>query len=361
VLDDSGLPTRAAALAPTALNANPIAFLPCGAGAEPALADASRAGVPSIVADPAVGLVSGPRIYRVAADPYADGYAVAQALRGTYIPNSPKTATTLVVVPATDPQGVRRLAGLEAELRGATIGGVPVRIKLLSYAALTHTTGASLYSMIVRTKTLAFVLDGTDAEEPGIAAALRRLPATAGSFSPATIIASDRLLSESLIESSGQTGQIGVIEGTSDVAVDSDDALAVADALPSMFPGVDASLESLRGFVAGQALTYAVAGGTSVADISARLYEPAPFTDAIVDPWLTAAPAAGSPRVGLLVPNFLDTTLLPTTAGGEQYTGQYFSDGAWERTTSLYYGPALTAPVARVGVTPASTLRSNSG
>jgi len=98
-----------------------------------------------------------------------------------------------------------------------------------------------------------------------------------------------------------------------------------------------------------------------VPDLSARLYEPAPFTDAIVDPWLTDAPAAGSPRVGLLVPNFLDTTLLPTTAGGEQYTGEYFSDGAWERTTSLYYGQALTAPVLKIGVTAASAFRSTPG
>jgi len=361
VLDDGGSAARAAKLVPNALNADPIAFLPCGAGAEPALADASRDGLPSIVGDPAVGLVNGPFIYRIAADPYADGYAIAQALRGTYIPNSPKTAQTLLVVPATDPQGVRRLAGLEAELKGATIGGVPVRIKTLSYAALTHTTGASLYSMIIRTKTLAFVLDGTDSEEPGIAAALRRLPATAASFSPATIIASDRLLSEQLIETSGETGQIGVIEGTSDVAIDSDDALAVADALPSMFPGVNASMEALRGFVAGQALTYALADGTSVADITARLYQPAPFTDAIVDPWLSDAPAAGSPRVGLMVPNFLDTTLLPTTAGGEQYTGQYFSDGAWERTTSLYYGPPLSSPVPKIGFAAASSPRSTSG
>jgi putative copper export protein len=361
VLDDGGSRARAAALVPSALNADPIAFMPCGAGSEPALADASRDGLPSIVGDPAVGLVNGPFIYRIAADPYADGYAIAEALRETYIPSSPKTANTVLVVPATDPQGARRVAGLEAELSGATIGGVPVRIKFLSYAALIRTTGASLYSMIERTKTLAFVIDGTDAEEPGIAAALKRLPATLASYSPATIIASDRLLSEQLIESSGETGQLGVIEGTAEVAVDSDDALAVADALPSMFPGVNASLESLRGFVAGQALTYAVAGATSVTDLTARLYQPAPFTDAIVDPWLSDAPAAGSPRVGLMVPNFLDTTLLPTTAGGEQYTGQYFSDGAWERTTSLYYGPPLTAPVPKIGLVAESAPRTTSG
>jgi hypothetical protein len=44
-----------------------------------------------------------------------------------------------------------------------------------------------------------------------------------------------------------------------------------------------------------------------------------------------------------MVANFLSTTLIPTSEGGESYTGQYFANGAWERTTSDYYGPPLTA------------------
>jgi methionine-rich copper-binding protein CopC/putative copper export protein/ABC-type branched-subunit amino acid transport system substrate-binding protein len=350
VLDDGGSPARAAALAARALTPRPVAFMPCGAGAEPALALASRDGVPSIVGDPATGIVYGPRIYRVAADPYADGYAIGQAIRRTFIPQSPSTAKRVLVVAATDAQGQRRLAGLKAELRGARIDGAPVRIRLLPLDELTHSTGASLYSMIVRTRTIALVIDGTDAQEPAIAAALRRLPARSSAFTPATVFASDRLLSERLIDRTGTVGQLGVIQGTSEVAVDSDDALALANGLPSMFPGATASIESLRGFVTGQALSYAVAHGTSVEDVTSRLFKPAPFTDALADPWRSDAPAAGDPRLGLMVPNFLNTTLLPQGAGGEQYTGDYFAAGAWERTTSEYYGPSVTAPVPRIGV-----------
>jgi hypothetical protein len=46
-----------------------------------------------------------------------------------------------------------------------------------------------------------------------------------------------------------------------------------------------------------------------------------------------------------LQPTFLSSNLLPPSHGGESYSGDYFSSGAWTRPTSAFYGPALTAPV----------------
>jgi hypothetical protein len=68
---------------------------------------------------------------------------------------------------------------------------------------------------------------------------------------------------------------LGVIQGTAEVAVDSDDALALSDALPSLFPGEHASIESLRGYGTGLALMYGLRGGTSAQAIAARLIRPA--------------------------------------------------------------------------------------
>jgi methionine-rich copper-binding protein CopC/putative copper export protein len=343
VLDDGGSPAAAESLAGRALAAHPVAFMPCGAGSEPGIVAASRAGVPSIVGDPATGLVDAPHVYRVTADPYADGYAIGQAIRKTFISEMPLTAKTVRIVGGLDAQGARRLAGLRAALRGSD-----VRVQVLKPSVVIDSTSASFAALLNRQTTLAMVLDGTDAQEPAFAAALARLPAKSAEFDPATVLVSDRLLSENLIDASGEAGQIGIVQGTSEVAIDSDDALALAQALPSMFPGVDASIESLRGFVSGLALTYGLQQGTSSSSVEVRLLRPAPFTDALDVPWLSTAPAAGSQRLGILVPNFLSTTLLPTSDGGEQYTGQYFANGAWERTTSDYYGPALTAPVPQI-------------
>jgi hypothetical protein len=157
-------------------------------------------------------------------------------------------------------------------------------------------------------------------------------------FKPAPVFASDRLLSERFIEESRDAGRVGAVQGVSSVAVDSRDGLTLSQALPALFPGESASLEGLRGYVTGLALDYGLRGGTSAAAVDARLARPAPFTDAIAEPWRSDVPAAGAPRLGVLEATFLTTTLLPVSSGGEAYTGEYFPSGAWERPVTTLFG-----------------------
>ena len=345
--DDGGSQARAAALARSALGRSgsgaPIAVLPCGAGAEPAIDQAALAGVPAIAGDPATGQVQGPRVFRVAADPYADGVAIGQAIGAEVTPVSVKTAHVVKVVTVNDAQGQRRLAGLEAELARLRPG---VRVQVIPQSALTSAGSTRLLALLDRDRTIALVIDATDAQAPALAAAIHRLPALKPVFAPAPVFASERVLSERFVMASGQAGRLGVVQGASTVAVDSRDGLTLSQALPALFPGQSASLESLRGYVTGLALDYGVAKGTSASAIAARLFRPAPFTDAIAQPWRTTDPADGAMALGVLEPNFMSTTLLPVSGpGGEAYSGLYFPNGAWERPVTQEFGLGLTSSV----------------
>ena len=339
--DDGGVPERAATEATAALSSDsPVAVLPCGAGSEPAVTLASRRGVPAIEGDPATNDVPGARVFRLAADPYADGVALAQTIRSDVLPVSAPTARTVKILFAADEQGQRRLQGFEAGLAGVK----PVlRIDPVSYSSLAGADSRQISSVLNRNRTVALVLDVPDVQAPALASAIGRLPATASSFKPAPVIASERLLSEGFVEAAGDAGRLGVVQGTSSVAVDSRDGLILSQALPALFPGESASLEGLRGYVTGLALDYGLANGTSATAVAARLQRPAPFTDAIAEPWLSTHPADGSQRLTVLDPTFLTTTLLPVSSGGEAYSGEYFPNGAWERPTSELFGPALTS------------------
>jgi ABC-type branched-subunit amino acid transport system substrate-binding protein len=344
--DDQGSAARAAALARAALSGAdgsvPAAVMPCGAGSEPAVSAASRAGVPTIEGDPAVGDVPGPHVFRLAADPWADGVALAQSIRADVLPVSAKTARTVKVLFADDEQGQRRLDGFRSALESVRPA---LRVEPVSLPSVVHDDADRLLSLLNRGNTVALVADLPDAQAPALAAAISRLPAERATFKPAPVLASERLLSEGFVEASGKPGQLGVVQGTSSVAVDSRDGLLLSQALPALFPGQSASLEGLHGYVAGLALDYGLAAGTSSTLVTARLMRPTPFTDAIAEPWRSDAPAAGSQRLTVLDPTFLTTTLLPVSSGGEAYSGEYFPNGAWERPTSQLFGPAISAPV----------------
>ncbi|MFL5822351.1 MAG: copper resistance protein CopC [Solirubrobacteraceae bacterium] len=337
--DDQGSQSMGADEARSALGrggvARPLAMLPCGAGAESAVGEVSRAGIPSLAGDPATEPVAARRVFRLAADPYADGMAIAQAIRTEVLPVSTRTARTVAVVAAGDEQGQRRLAGLRAGLAALHPA---LRVHLVPEHRLLSDGPSALMGLLDRLHTTALVLDGTDAQASGLAAAIRRLPARRAVFEPAPVFASERLLSEGLIEGTGDAGEVGVVQGTSGVEVDSRDGLTLSQALPALFPGMQASLESLRGYVTGLALDYALANGTSAQAMAARLRRPAPFTDAIAEPWRSNAPADGSSELSVLEPKFLTTTLLPVSSGGEAYSGLYFPEGAWERPVTNLFG-----------------------
>jgi methionine-rich copper-binding protein CopC/putative copper export protein len=358
--DDRASEAQGAADAQTTLGwsgpARPLALLPCGAGSEAAIGEAARAGVPTIAGDPATDPVPGSRVFRLAADPYADGVATGQAINTEVTPVSTRTAHTVLAVTVNDDQGRRRLAGLKAALAARR---PDLRVRVVPERVIVHGSGQALLGLLNRLHTVALALDGTDAQAPALAAAFRRLPATAKVFEPAPVFASERLLSEGLIERSGDAGEVGVVQGTSTVEVDSRDGLTLSQALPALFPGESASLESLRGYVTGLALDYALDGGTSSAPLAARLERPAPFTDAIAEPWRSNDPAAGASELGVLEPNFMSTTLLPSNAGGENHTGLYFPSGAWERPVTNTFGLPPQDPLPPLGGVPVASAGAN--
>ncbi len=267
--DDGGSQARAAALARSALGRSgsgaPIAVLPCGAGAEPAITEAVRTGVPAIAGDPATGQVQGPRVFRIASDPYADGVAIGEAIGAEVLPVSVKTAHVVKVVAVNDAQGQRRLAGLKAELARLR---PDVHVQVISESALTRAASTQLLALLGRDRTVALVIDATDSQTPALAAAMHRLPALKAVFAPAPVFASERVLSERFVMASGDAGRLGVVQGASTVTVDSRDGLTLSQALPALFPGESASLEGLRGYVAGLALDYGLANGTSASAIA---------------------------------------------------------------------------------------------
>jgi hypothetical protein len=231
-----------------------------------------------------------------------------------------------------------------AGLRGAS--GGRFRIATVPAARFASADGPSLARLLDRRHTLAFLLDSPPGRDFG--PALRRLSAASIGIPPAPILASARVLSERLVESAGELGRIGGLQGLSEVTPDAGDALVYARAVPAIYPGESPSLDGLRGYVTGLALRSAVKNGIDAAGIAKRLRRPAPFTDALDAPWRSDVPAAGSVRFTTLAGQFLAATLIPVSVGGESYNGTFFPDGAWTRVSTVLYGPPLGQPVPRL-------------
>jgi ABC-type branched-subunit amino acid transport system substrate-binding protein len=335
-LDDDGSPDRAGEVARRALDgAHPIALAaPCGAAAGEAVREADGAGVPSIVADPAVPLVTGDRIFRLAGDPYAEGYADGQYLTSVVQPTA--TSKVVRIVRPTDDAGRRRLAGLRAALSGTSM-----RTEEIPADSLERGT-ADLGVTLDRHSAAAIVIDGDPDRLTRSFAALGQGPL---SFAPAVLIAPSPLLSERLLEASGALGRTQAIQGASEISPDSATAQSYARAVPAVYPGEAPTLDGLRGYVAGLALAQGVSDGTGAGEIAHTLRQPAPFTDALLAPWRSDLPAAGNQRFNLIDANFLPPTLIPSQVGGESFNGTFFVDGSWTRLSSQPLGPPLQQPV----------------
>jgi methionine-rich copper-binding protein CopC/putative copper export protein len=337
VEDDGGDPRRAARLVRAARADGAIALLaPCGTGAAGAL-DAAG-GMPAIVADPAAPPRGGPRTWRSAGSPRAEGIAIARYLlaqgRGAGGPAGARTFAALTAPTGTpaDAASAERLAGLEAELEGA--GMRLARVPARSAAD----PGALLRTLDPR-RHAALVVDG---DPPTLA----RWLAAAGDrslaegFSPTAVVAASPLLDERFQLAAGTFGRSGAISSPSEVVPASLDARRYADDLRALFLPDRPSISGLRAYVAGLALAEGLRGGSGPEAIARRLARPRPFTDALVAPWRSDAPADGAPVFTFLAPRFLTSNLLPRGLGGEQHVGTFFEDGAWTQTTGELHGPA---------------------
>jgi ABC-type branched-subunit amino acid transport system substrate-binding protein len=357
VLDSGGTAAGAAEAARRGLAADPIASVgACGTGAVAAVGAASRAGIPSIVGDPAVDPTSARNVFRSAADPFAQGVAFGQLVRNRILAAGQPGVRTVRAMLGDDLQSRRLLAGLRAGLRAsAAVSGVPVtpglapRLVVLAPGTLARLSNDALAGLLDRRRTTALIVDGPAAGGAD-ARAVARLGAERGAdITPAPLLLSERVLSETLVLSAGALGRIGAVQGVSEVATNTADAELYQAAVPLLFRGDMASVDGLRGYVAGLALIDALRSGTGARSITANLRTPRVFSSALLAPWSPSQPGAGSPNAVALQPQFLAPTLVPSSAGGEAKDTEYFPQGSWTVTSQAPLGivPGLRQPPVR--------------
>jgi methionine-rich copper-binding protein CopC/putative copper export protein len=357
VLDGGGTAAGAAAAARRGLAAHPIASVgACGTGAVTAVEAASRAGIPSVVGDPAVDPTRAAGVYRMAADPFAQGMAFGQLVRNRILAAGHPGVRTVRAALGGDPQSRRLLTGLRVGLRASSaVGDAAVargpapRLVVLAPGALARLSADALTRVLDLRRTTALIVDGPAAGGAD-ARSVARLGARRGAdITPPPLLFSERVLSETLVLSAGALGRIGAVQGISEVATNTTDAELYQAAVPLLFRGDVASLDGLRGYVTGLALTDALRSGTGVRSILANLRDPRVFSNALLAPWSPSEPGAGSPNAVALQPQFLSPTLVPSAIGGEAKDTEYFPQGSWTVTSRAPLGivPGLRQPPVR--------------
>jgi hypothetical protein len=291
---------------------------------------AAAAGVPSIVGDPSVAPVASEHVFRLAADPYAQGVALGQYVKRRIAASAQPGAGPLRAVIGADAQGRRLLAGLRVGLAGTRL------------AVLRGLANADLRRLLSHRESLALLLDGP-AGGGADAAAVARFGRTEGNTTQVPVLASERVLSERFVTAAGALGRIGALQGVSEVSTATRDAQYYGRAVQLLYRGARPTIDGLRGYVTGLALVDAVQKGISRASIEARLRRPAVFTNALLAPWTPAAPGLGSQALLVIAPQFLSSTLVPPAQGGESYQGTYFPDGDWINATTTAFGPGPSA------------------
>lgn len=351
VLDSGGTAAGAAAAAARGLRSHPIALAgACGTGAVAAVDAAAKAGVPSIVSDPAVDPTAAPGVFRLAADPYAQGVSFGQLVRNRIMTASIPGVRTVRAIAGEDLQGRRLLAGLREGLRASSaVDGMPVtgatpKLVVMRPGSLAALTAGALSGVLDRTRNAAVVLDGPAAGGPDATAVARLGAARGEQLTPPPILASERVLSESFVEQAGSLGRIGAIQGVSEVSPATPDAELYQTAVSALFRGDLGSLDGLRGYTAGLALVDALRNGTSRAKMLANLRRPSVFTDALLAPWSPDRPGSGEPYVIPLQPQFLSARIDSGGDGGSGADSKYFPAGDWTITAQIPLG--ITTGVA---------------
>ncbi len=320
-LDSHGDPTRARGLAREA--SSPLAFVGCGAAAEQAAGVMAGRGVPTLVGDPGVAPLGRDDVFRLAADPYAQGVAFAQLIK--------QRVGDALGRPV-------RFAGTDARLRQGLAAGLGSRYRVVD-SALTGSP-RQVARLLGRVRSAAVVVDGAAA-----AAAVASAGRAVEGIAPGPLLVSERSLGERLVRSAGSLGRIGAVQGLSEVSPTTQDGILYKQAVPQLFRGELASLDGLRGYVTGLALRDAVRDGIDPEKMRAALRAPRVFSDALLAPWSPASPGLGSASVVAIQPQFLSPTLVPAKAGGESQDPSFFPDGTWAVTT----GKALGLPPGKAG------------
>ncbi len=336
--DDGGRPQRATALARGLVGTTPALVAPCGPAAAAAVT-ALKGELPAIVADPASMTGAGRNVYALTSGPYTDAYATAQEVVTEGFRAFPDGTHRIAMLIPAGPRGTRALAGMRAGLKAQNQQAVKVTV-------FRHDGTPSRRQVLAAIDGGDFIATFVDADQAALAAALHAIGRRDDRIVPAAIFTSSRLFSERFQVDSGLLGRIQALRSAADVSPTTRDALSYSNLVQAIYPGERPSIDGLRGYLAGRALTTALASG---GNLSQRLRRLGRFSDALAGGWTARDPAAGSQLVGFFLPSFLPSGLLRRDQGGQQFSGSYFADGAWKPLTSNLYGPAARIEVTKGG------------
>jgi len=345
VLDSGGDVARATRLARDAVDGGePLAAVgSCGTGGDAAVRVLQKAGVPVVIGDATVGPTPGNGVFRTAADPYAQGLSFAQIVKQRVLPSAPVGVRRIPVILGGDAASQRLLAGLRFGLRGTA---AQLDVRRPGDLARRDLDGRDAY--ISQLKVLATVIDTPSTERRDVDA-LTELGREREGIVPAPVLLSERVLSERLIRSAGSLGRIGALQGVTEVSPSTADGILYRQSVPLLYRGELASLDGLRGYVSGLALRDAVRrAGVGHDAIIDALRRPGVFTNALLAPWTTRQPGAGSPATLAVQPLFLSPTVTPPSAGGTPRASAYFPDGTWSATSGLLGLGAQTGPAPQL-------------
>ena len=326
--DDQGRPERAAAIARRLRDDSPALVAPCGPGA-PAAVAALDGGLPVILADPASATGEGKNVYSVVADPYTEGFATAQEVVIEGFRAFPRGTHRIAALVPTGRRGDRAVAGLRAGLKAQKQPDAGVEV-------FRHDGSPSRNQVLAAIDGGDFLATFIDGDQDSLAASLKEIGRRDDRIVPSAIFTSTRLFSERFQLDSGLLGRIGSLRAAAEVSPAARDALSYSNLVRALYPGERPTIDGLRGYVAGLALTTALDKGGG---LSKRLRTLGRFSDALSSGWSQRDPAAGSQLVGFFLPSFLPSGLIPTDKGGQKFSGSYFPDGAWKPLTGNLYGP----------------------
>lgn len=330
VLDDGGDPARAKEQIAAALpDHDVLALVACGNGTQGAI-DGAAGAVPTLAIDQSTGPIQGDAVYRLAPDPEAEGVAAAQYISQNAFAGQLEAPRRVVAIGDGSPDSDLRIAGLRQSLEEADVKVDEVPIDDIRATA-------DLRRVLDRTRYVTAYIDLAD--PTAIEAGLDDL-AHVKTFLPTSVLTSSRLYSEAFISAAGSLGRQGLVRAVGDIDPVSADGIRYA-ALSPLFVGERASVDGLRAFVAGKALSAAFKQGTDPKGVSERLLRPPPFSAAALSPWSAEAPADGTLIFGVFSTNFLPEALIPQSSGGHAYEGRYFTDGAWVRASQENFSPLL--------------------
>ncbi|WP_354701358.1 hypothetical protein DSM112329_01671 [Paraconexibacter sp. AEG42_29] len=342
VIDDGGDRATSTRLTTAAFrDSSPVALAgACGDGADGAVAAATKGGIPVLAGDPGTSPTTTPGVFRVAADPFAQGYGLVQYVGLRVVPISAPGVRRVEVVAGDDAIGRRFVAGVKAQ--AATAG---VTVEVLPAGSLAKRSTAELKALLDRERVAALLFDGPRGGGPD-ADALIRLGRGKYDFPPAPILVSERVLSEGFVVRAGTLGRIGVIQGASEVSTQTADAVAYSRAIRTLHVGETPTFDGIRGYVTGLALRSVVEDDQPLdaGNLERKLVSPSVFTDALLAPWSPKATGRGTLAVIVVSPQFLASGITPVAQGGQRFDGTYFPDGAWINASVTAYGPGAPVP-----------------